>query len=474
MTKDLIMKKFILTWAMAMTAPAALFATDRIVDPTLSVGNGSTLFSDIVSAVEAAVDGDRILITPGVYQEPAFSVAKSLSFLPTDGESTVTINANVTINVADDRKVKWVHINQGQYSLYLAGGGSRFGLTMLNSQTTTLNLNGSGNTSEGNRCELHIVDCTLNGNLEANQNGWDLALIRSSVGGSTVYRFGDVVMSTMPRLILNDEGGSNTAENRHAIIQNTISDYLEIRNDNCAFRVANNSLKNLHLLKWNVGADRNDILNNEFASDTHIHMPWNPPSWNLRFNNNVFSGAPSFVRWATELSDWNNSWGAWCDTDNDYYCGTATDPGNQSWDGEVAYYGSNALYDCNRSNCNDGGYDLPDIYSTSNAAFPNPDIAGFFEWNHNSHGLPNPAVNANDPLVYTEVGNGGENVNGGSPEHEYYDLDLTVNDRGRAGGPWGTANFPTDGKSFVFDLDIPADLFPGQEIDIKAKAYQRY
>lgn len=468
------MKKYILTWAMAMTVPVALLATDRIVDPTLSVGNGSTLFSDIVSAVEAAVDGDRILITPGVYQEPSFSVAKSLSFLPTDGESTVTINANVTINVADDRKVKWVHIYQGQYSLYLVGGGARFGLTMLNSQTTTLNVTGSGNTTEGNRCELHIVDCNLNGNLEANHDGWDLALIRSSVGGSTVYRFGDVVMSTMPRLILNDEGGSNTSENRHAIIQNTISDYLEIRNDNCAFRVANNSLKNLHLLKWNVGADRNDILNNEYASDTHIHMPWNPPSWNLRFNNNVFSGTPSFVRWATELSYWDNTWGSWCDTDDGGGCGTSTDPGNQSWDGEVAYYGSNSLRDCNQQNCNYDGYDITDIYSTSNAAFPNPDIAGFFEWNHNSHGLPNPSVNANDPLVYTEVGNGGENVNGGSPEHEYYDLDLTVNDRGRAGGPWGTANFPIDGKSFVFDLDIPADLFPGQEIDIKAKAYQRY
>lgn len=135
------------------------------------------------------------------------------------------------------------------------------------------------------------------------------------------------------------------------------------------------------------------------------------------------------------------------------------------------------MYDCNQSDCNAGGSDIGgnvNFWDTNSAAFPNPDIAGFFEWNHNSHGLPNPSVNANDPLVYTEVGNGGENVNGGSPEHEYYDLDLTVNDRGRAGGPWGTANFPTDGKSFVFDLDIPADLFPGQEIDIKAKAYQRY
>ena len=473
------MKKFILTWAMAtaMVGPMALFATDRIVDPTLSLGNGSTLFADIQSAVEAAVDGDRILITPGVYQEAAFSVAKSLSFLPTDGESTVTINANVTITVADDRKVKWVLINQGQYSLYLNGSGSRFGLTMLNSQTTSINVSGNGNTAQGNRSELHIIDCTVNGNLDANRDGWDLALIRSSVGGSTTYRFGDVVMSAMPRLILNDEGGSNTAENRHAIIQNTISDYLEIRNDNCAFRVANNSLDHLYLFKWFHASGSNDILNNEFANGAHIHMPWNPPSWNLRFNNNIFLNDPTFIRWGVTYTGPTNTDFNWCDNCNGC-CGNGNigDIGDQRWDGELPIFGTANIYDCSSSSeCS--GTDLGsnvNFWATNSAAFPNPDIAGFFEWNHNSHGLPNPSVNANDPLVYTEVGNGGDNVDGGSPEHEYYDLDLTVNDRGRAGGPWGTANFPADGKSFVFDLDIPADLFPGQEIDIKAKAYQRY
>ena len=286
-------------------------------------------------------------------------------------------------------------------------------------------------------------------------------------------------MSTMPRLILNDEGGSNTAENRHAIIQNTISDYLEIRNDNCAFRVANNTLHDVYLYMWNHQADKNDILNNEFTASSYMHMPWDPPSWNLRVNNNIFEGNVAFIRWATTYPHWNNTNFQHCDTDNDYGCGSITNVNDQRWNGngQPPKGSLPCLYDCNNSNCNNGGTDLGcgvNFWSTGEAAFPNPDIAGFFEWNHNSHGLPNPAVNANDPLVYTEVGNGGENVNGGSPEHEYYDLDLTVNDRGRAGGPWGTANFPTDGKSFVFDLDIPADLFPGQEIDIKAKAYQRY
>jgi hypothetical protein len=332
-----------------------------------------------------------------------------------------------------------------------------------------------------NRCELHIIDCSVSSTLSVDQDGWDLGLIRSSVGSTVTYRFGDVVMSTMNRLILNDETGGNSLENRHSIIQNNISDYLEIRNDNCPVRIANNSLKNLYLFMWNHTADKIDIINNEFASSTHIHMPWNPPAWNIRFNNNIFASAPTFIRWATEYNNWDNDNFNWCDTDDNSGCGTNTVAGNQNWNGVLPFIGTRDMYDCCHSDCNywSGCGDLGsniNFWSTGEAAFPNPSIAGFFEWSYNSHELPQPNVSSGNPIVFTEVGNGGASVDGGSPEHDYYDLDLTVSDRGRDGGPWGTANFPANasGKAFIFDLDIPADLYPGSQVDIKAKAYQRY
>lgn len=489
----------LLSISMALS-PILLWGTDLVVDPSLSVGNGTTLFADITSAVNASVDGDRILITPGVYQEAAFTISNSLTLMPTDDVSDVTINCNITVNTANHRVINFVHINLGQYHLTVNGNSSSFDLTLLESQVSDLTINGSSSQGYGitllntdlsnltvnvpgnmnNRCELHIIDCSISSTLSVDQDGWDLGLIRSSAGSTVTYRFGDVVMSTMPRLILNDEAGGNSLENRHAIIQNNISVYLEIRNDNCPVRIANNSLKNLYLFMWNHTADKIDIINNEFASSTHIHMPWNPPAWNIRFNNNIFASDPTFIRWATEYNYWNNTNFNWCDTNDDWDCGTITVAGNQNWNGVLPFIGTRDMYDCDGQNCHhDHATDIGsniNFWSTGEAAFPNPSIEGFFEWSYNSHELPQPNVSSGNPIVYTEVGNGGASVDGGSPEHDYYDLDLTVNDRGRDGGPWGTANFPANasGKAFIFDLDIPADLYPGSQVDIKAKAYQRY
>ena len=117
------------------------------------------------------------------------------------------------------------------------------------------------------------------------------------------------------------------------------------------------------------------------------------------------------------------------------------------------------------------------VASTSNNAnIPNKGIPGFFEWVHNTHPLNNNEPSESDPLVFSEFGIDATVVNGGAPDHEYYDVNLSINDKGRAGGPWGTANFPanSDAKGFIFDIDIPTDLYPGQDIDLKVKAYHRY
>lgn len=69
-------------------------------------------------------------------------------------------------------------------------------------------------------------------------------------------------------------------------------------------------------------------------------------------------------------------------------------------------------------------------------------------------------------------------IDGGNPGHEYYDINLTINDRGRTGGSYSINNYqpsinPSNGKAFIFDLEIPSDLSPGQPVNIKAKGYQK-
>ena len=454
-------------------------ATDRYVDWNLSAGDGVTTFASITNAVAAAVDGDRIIIVPGDYYEQALTIGKSLTLIPSDGSGVIDFHATINVATQADGKVELVSIHTGVYALNVTSASYRFNITALSCQFGDVNINASHGGTGANRAEFHLIDGTISTNFNANQNGWDPRLIRSTVGSTTTIRCGDVVMSTMPRLVVNDEPDGNSAEFKMAIIQNEFSDYVEFRNDNHLVRMANNQMKNLYWFMWNHTSGSNDIINNEFVTNAYIHFPWNPPGWAHRFYNNIL-GTTYIMRWATEYSYWDNTNFNWCDADNDYGCGTITDVNDQRWNGGgLPPIGAlPCLYDCNNSNCHNTGADLHcgvNFWSTGEAAFPNPAYGGFFEWNHNSIGLPQPPISGSNPLVYGEMGNGGANENGGSPAHEFYDLDLTVNDRGRAGGPWGYANFPenTDAKALIYDLDMPADLFPGQDVDIRAKAYQR-
>ena len=54
----------------------------------------------------------------------------------------------------------------------------------------------------------------------------------------------------------------------------------------------------------------------------------------------------------------------------------------------------------------------------------------------------------------------------------YYDLDMTVNDRGIYGGPYSIDNYQSTavGKARVYDLEMPFEIWNGQTPQVKAKA----
>ena len=476
-------------------------ATDRYVDWNLSAGDGVTTFATIADAVAAAENGDRILILPGIYAEPVLTIDKSLALMPSEEGGVVQFNAVINISGLESGDTEMYAFDTGVYdvnvtnpaedytltfvecdfnALLVNSSGNHMVLTALSSVISNITISGNGgNMTPGERSEFHCIENTVSGSITNDVDGWDPRIIRTSVGAQTTIRCGDVVMCTMPRLVVNDESGGNSADVRMAIIQNEFSDYVEFRNDNHLVRMANNQMKNLYWFMWNHTSGSNDIINNEFVTNAYIHFPWNPPGWAHRFYNNIF-GTTYFMRWATDYAYWDNTNFNWCDTDNDSGCNTNTDVNDQRWNGDgIPPFGNlPCLYDCNQSNCNYSATDFGcgvNFWSTGTAAFPNPAYGGFFEWNHNNIELPQPAQGGGDALVYEEQGNGGPDVDGGSPAHEFYDLDLTLNDRGRAGGPWGTANFPadTDAKALIYDLEMPADLYPGQDVEIRAKAYQR-
>jgi hypothetical protein len=118
-------------------------------------------------------------------------------------------------------------------------------------------------------------------------------------------------------------------------------------------------------------------------------------------------------------------------------------------------------------------------FSTTSSLFPYPHIPGYFKWVYNGNDLPCTVPTGANPLVLTKIiGSTGTTINSGDTNHDYYDIDLTVNDRGILGGPYSILNYnpsinPSNGKAYIFDLEMPSDLFPGIQVDINAKGYHR-
>jgi hypothetical protein len=418
------MKKLVFLLMTAIVSVQS-FAIDRFVDPSLASGNGTTLFNTIASAVAASVNGDRILIVAGNYNEPTLTLNKSLVVIPQVVGANVTINFHVNITGFAGMKLSILGFNFNGYNITATNDGG----------------------SQANRSKVSIIDCKNIANLDVNQNNYELNVAKSTISGNTTMRYGNFVVSKTANLNVNDETSSNLTNSAILITNDTITGTLNYRNDDHRMRIYNNLITNIALWKWNNNSTiTNSVLNNDFVSGGYVFIPTGSvPLYNIDFSNNLFLGSPTFY--------WSG--GCNCSGCGGYYDGSA---GTQSY-------------------CN-GWQSTSWSSSTTSSGFPNDNISGFFKWTYNGISLPNSYTGGNN-LVFTNIaGPTGTTVNAGNPIHNYYDIDLTVNDRGRTGGPYSILNYspqfnPSNGKAFVFDLEIPADLYPGQPIDIQAKGYHR-
>lgn len=396
-----------------------LLAIDRFVDPNLSSGNGTTYFNTIASAVTASVNGDRILIVAGTYNEPTLTLSKSLTLLAQTAGASINYNGNIVISGFPGMKLEILGFNLGVYSItsnVIPGGvaTNRAKVSIINSKMANLSL-------DNHYYQLNCALCTMTGN--------------------TTFKFGNFVVSKTENLYVTDEPNSNLTEGKILIAADTVGTRLEYRNDDYPGVIANCRLKNLYFYKWNhILTNTNYIRNNQFVTGSFVHVAVvSNPSYNFEFSSNEFSGSYSFF---------------------------------SSYNGQYAAEGAYDYGDCDHQGQCIGG-------SSTISLFPNSNTSGFFRWTYNGIDLPCTIPTGAQPLVLTKiVGTTGANLNSGNPNHEYYDTDLTVNDRGRNGGPYSILNYvpsinPSNGKAFIFDLEIPADIFTGQSVTIKAAGYHK-
>lgn len=404
-------------------------AIDRFVDPNLSSGNGTTLFTTIASAVTASVNGDRILIVSGTYNEPTLTLSKSLTLLSQTAGSTINYNGNIVIAGFPGMKLEVLGFNLGIYSV---------------------SANAISGGSGTNRSKVSFIDCRM-ANLSIDQDYYELNCARGSMTGITTFRFGNFVASKTNDLYLLDEPASNLSGYKNLIACDTINNRLEVRNDDYPVVIANSQLKGLYFYKWNyLSSNTNFIKNNQFILNTYLAFAASAPGYNFEFSSNEFLSNPYFMSGGVQTNCWQGG------------------PLGGQYDS----------YDCT-VNCNGASNGLCITFSQTSSLFPYPTIPGFFKWTYNGIDLPCTVPGGSQPLVLTKIiGPTGTNTDAGNPNHDYYDIDLTINDRGRTGGPYSILNYnpsinPSNGKAFVFDIEMPTDLFPGQQVDIKSKGYHK-
>lgn len=430
----------------------SIFAIDRFVNPNLSSGNGTTLFTTITSAVNAAVNGDRIIVASNTYNEASLTIGKSLQVMPQTPGTIINFNANITIQGFPGMKLTIMGFNLGIYS---------FSSSAISNGSYT------------NRAKVSIIDSSSS-YIDVNNEYYEANLINNNVTKGIAFRFGNVIKNTTASIVLLDENQDNLNTNsKNFISNNNVSFLIGVYNNDYPFIISNNTLRDISIRRWNALLTlKNRIINNQFNNDSTVHFSnTGVPGYNIVFSNNKFvngfstasyggCGADYQFSYSTipnnifNYNDWMPAW-PWC-------C-----------NGPFGWYSINGNDNPTRPNSS-GCYGW-----TSNGSnnYPNINISGFFEWSYNGIDFNCNMPTSGSPLTVTRIIGPTNEIDGGNPNHDYYDIDLTINDRGINGGPYSQLNYnaanPNNSKAYIFDLEMPTDLFPGQNVNIKAKGYHK-
>jgi hypothetical protein len=388
------------------------FAIDRFVDPNLSAGNGTTLFTNITSAVNAAVNGDRIIVASSSYNEGVLNISKSLKIIPQTAGTIISYNGNIVVSGFSGMNLEIIGFNLGTYNLQ----------------------NNDFSGTDSSYASVSVINCVFNAVI-FNSDFYSLNMFECTTN-SLIFKSGYVVKSHIINSFrVEDEVGSMSTSNRKIkIIANDIDSDIYIYNDNFQLLIANNDSGGVNLQRWNPSSNVTNVIhNNNFTGGFHITSR-NVPRYNIIVTSNIFGSN---------------------------FC-VANNPNN--------YYKTGLDF-------NNPGTALDGLFCQgSTNEFPNPNVPGFFEWSYNAGvTFGYPTVGSSSPLSVTMIAGNSTSIDSGNPNHKYYDINLTLNDVGKMGGPYSQLNYTAtnsnNSRAFIFDIEMPVDLFPGQNVEIKAKGY---
>lgn len=398
-------------------AVAGLFASmASAADLYVRDGGAGGAFSTISAAIAQSSDGDRIIIRPKSSSLPYvenLTIDKSLSFVSETNFSKYILQGAITVTPAAGRIVT---IN----NLQISG----IGIISVPAETT----NG--------RTTLNLLNSTVAGvhtaqvNATLNMSGCITGAVNLSHGRCTANR---VTSITVYATALDSSPSDDDIE----IIANAMigtGAVFSMDQKSYALRFFNNFLNGFMEIGGIKTGSSNEIANNFIQSTTGGSM-----SYYSSINLSLVANNPAVFSIVNNVLNY---------TVNSY---VGYRPVYVTGAGVSAYVFYNV--------CNSNQY-VGSFYVTGLAGAGNNVSSSNWTVNHNNYTVSGTAI-----------------VNAGNPEDDYADIDLSINDRGPAGGSNAWANYwpsPEGNKPQVNYLKTPRRIYTGtQEMNAQGSGYSK-
>jgi hypothetical protein len=396
----------------------------RTADLIVADGGAGGAYATIGAAVTAAVSGDRIIITPkpagATYNENITVTNKSLQFLSATEGTYWKLNGNITLNPSV----------AGQ-SFTISGGN-----------LTNGNITSAVNAPAGTRCKVNILGCKLtNGYIDFAVNNFDMKLAADSImSGYVSLRYGSIYGS-------------------YINVGSLLAYAISFGND----PTASSTVMNI------VG---NKILASTYGFASTYGVYWGSTSYVFNISNNYFDGGAQNQNLIYVASSKTTT------SENNFIINNTFEHANtNSWCIYLESHNS-YIYVLNNVIENNG----TGVYGIGANVATITDVLGYNyveATNTPFGGIYNDGTNVGSSPMTISTSTGalltGAGINGGSPDLQYSDLDLSRNNAGCFGGSLSRANYVgmTNTSTQVLYFDAPRRVLNGQTINVSAEGFDR-
>ena len=400
-----------------------LKAADLYVNSSGATGT----YTSLTAAVQAANDGDRIIISTLINLVENVTINKSVTVTSASAGTTFTLNGTMTIEAVANKEIRII-------------GGDISALAFS-----------SGTATDATACKFYLVDSQVNTDISANIYGLSFNMLYCEDDDLSVdFKFGSIIGSSLSYFQLSS--GTGTAQNDTTyILANKFTSQCQIYNQDHNYFVSNNFFYASNSRQLWIDYTKpsnsgwNNILNNTFA----------------RYNSGYSSYGNNLVlrdnRDYSNINIYNN----YFNHNNNYSSGTRYN----------SHIGYSSLSTSNQPVIQYNVFTCPNWYNSSGGIYWNSSLIST-NYNNFRESSSNYTYRTSDGKITV----GANAINKGNPSIQYYDIDMTRNDLGTYGGPFTWENYhdtTSNGRGRVFNLDMPFEIWMGQTPTIKADAVHK-